>query len=200
MRSDAGSLQPVCVPSCAWPAMRSTFEARAMAAPAALSERRSFLAGSTAGALHGLRYMPRRHGPHVTVRRPHAGGCRCWLDASRTAWIIAGDVVVDPADRRVRPCRSGRSHGLAGSVQPAPVRARRRGRLAPRPRARRRPRPSYLGQDATARAAQASAAWQRWLEDRRRPTPAGPERSRAGRPARPSSGVGLPAARPASTR
>lgn len=76
-----------------------TFHARAMAACLQCGPK-SFLSGSTAGAIHGMRYMFRRR-TFITVLN------RCqvvppeWLAISRTTWMLGGDIVTHPSGMRL---------------------------------------------------------------------------------------------------
>lgn len=76
-----------------------TFEARAMAA-LLHSGRRSFLMGTTAGTIYGLRYMQRER-IHVGITRQVNIDVPPWLQASRTTWVIAGDIAEHPTGLRV---------------------------------------------------------------------------------------------------
>ena len=76
-----------------------TFEARAMAAWLHCGPR-SFLSATTAGAIHGLRYMPRSRTQVVVLGRTQVD-VPLWLSVSRTTWMLAGDVIEHPAGYRI---------------------------------------------------------------------------------------------------
>lgn len=88
-----------------------SFEARAMAGFLHCGPK-SFLAGHTAGAFNGLRYMDRRR-THLTALSRTQVTAPSWLSLSRTTWMIAGDVVDHPSGLRLtHPLRN--LHQLAG--------------------------------------------------------------------------------------
>ena len=89
-----------------------TFGAKAMAAWLHCGPR-SFLSGQTAGRLHGLRYMAQQTIFTTTLAKVPVD-VPPWIIASRTTWMIAGDIVEHPSGMRVaHPLRN--LHQLAGT-------------------------------------------------------------------------------------
>jgi hypothetical protein len=87
------------------------FEARAMTACLQCGPR-SFLAGSTAAAIHGMRYMSKGR-IYVAVLNRCQVSPPPWLRISRTTWMLAGDIVTHPSGMRLMsPLRT--LHHLAG--------------------------------------------------------------------------------------
>ena len=101
---------------------------RALAAQLAAGSE-AFVSGPTAGALHGLRDMPRQR-IEVTIPEHRRVTLPPGHRLVRTSWIDEPRDVDEPSRRH--PARLAAAHAVRArrAVQPAPLRARRRGRVA----------------------------------------------------------------------
>lgn len=92
-----------------------TFDAKAMTAFLHCGPR-SFLSGSTAAAIHGMRYMYKTH-TFITVLNRCQVTSPDWLSISRTTWMTSGDIVTHPSGMQLMsPLRT--LHKLAGVLTP----------------------------------------------------------------------------------